>query len=60
MEKQMENLNFKPQQDGFYMRKIGNVEIWVKTKIIVCEERECVELCDYSYERLVKLLEVWE
>ena len=60
MEKQMESLNFKPYQDGFYMRDMGDVEIWVKTKIIVSQksDKEAVELFDYSFERLEKLLEV--
>lgn len=60
MEKQMEKLGFTPEKDGFYSCVIGDIEIWVKNKIIIYEGREAVELCDYSYERLKKLLEVWQ
>lgn len=58
----LEDLGFKPIGEGFYKLDLGNVEISVRKSVFVTDfhDEQIVELFEYDFDKVKKLVELWK
>lgn len=56
----LEDLGFKPIGCGFYSIHLGRVEISVRKNVYVEDCDGIVELFEYDFEKVKKLVELWK
>ena len=58
----LEDLGFKPIGDGFYSINLGKVVISIRNAVFVTDinDGQVVELFEYDFDKVKKLVEVWK
>ena len=56
----LEDLGFKPIGLGFYSINLGKVVISIRKNVYIEEGDDIVELFEYDFEKVKKLVEVWK